>query len=170
LKSIYFTDADTGFATGMYIDTSNFTGAGIILKTIDAGQTWHNINDPGGVVMSSINFVDSQIGYATGFDGATLKTTNAGGAFSGILPIAEKENKMNIYPNPASVIVTLNIDNINNADLTLNIYNVIGTLVKTEILKQKNSQINIGDLSNGVYMISIKSKDLNENQKLIIQR
>lgn len=73
-----------------------------------------------------------------------------------------------LYPNPASDIVTLNIGNTNNADLSLNIYNVIGNLVKSEILNQ--NQINIGDLTNGIYMIEIKSKEWTEKQKLIIQR
>ena len=45
----------------------------------------------------------------------------------------------------------------------------MGTLVKIETLKQKQ-QINISDLSNGVYMVTIKSKDITEYQKLIIQR
>lgn len=58
----------------------------------------------------------------------------------------------------------------NNVDLTLNIYNVMGTLVKSEMLKQNNRQFTIGDLSNGVYMVTIKSKDFTENQRLIIQR
>jgi hypothetical protein len=74
------------------------------------------------------------------------------------------------YPNPASDIVTLNIDNVNNADLTLNIYNVIGKLVRYETLRQNQRQINIGYLSNGIYMVEIKSKEWSENQKLIIQR
>jgi hypothetical protein len=81
-----------------------------------------------------------------------------------------KNTLFNLYPNPASDIITLNIDNLNNADLTLNIYNVIGTLVKSETLKQNNQQFNIGDLSNGVYMLTLKSKDLTENHRLIIQR
>jgi hypothetical protein len=77
----------------------------------------------------------------------------------------------NLYPNPASNVVTLNIGNTNNnADLTLNIYNVIGTLVKSKPLNQNQRQINIGDLSNGIYMVTIKSKDFTETQKLIIQR
>jgi len=75
-----------------------------------------------------------------------------------------------LYPNPASDIVTLNIGNTNNADLSLNIYNVIGNLVKSEMLKQNNRQISIGDLSNGVYLVTIKSKDFTENQRLIIQK
>jgi len=76
----------------------------------------------------------------------------------------------NFYPNPASDIVNLNIDNPSNASLTLSIYNVIGNLVKSEKLKQNNRQINIGDLSNGVYMVTIKSKDFSQNKRLIIQR
>ncbi|MDO9154346.1 MAG: T9SS type A sorting domain-containing protein [Paludibacter sp.] len=75
-----------------------------------------------------------------------------------------------LYPNPASDIVTLNINNANNADLTLNIYNVIGTLVKSEILKQYNRQINIGDLCDGIYMVEIKTKEWTKKQKLIIQK
>lgn len=75
-----------------------------------------------------------------------------------------------LYPNPASDIVTLNIGNPNSADLTLNIYNVVGTLVKSEILKQNTRQINIGDLSNGIYTFEIKSKEWSGKQKLIIQR
>jgi len=78
--------------------------------------------------------------------------------------------KSNIYPNPASEFVTASIDRINIANLTLNIYNVTGTLVKSELLKQNQQQINIGDLSNGIYVVEIKSKDWSEKQKLIIQR
>jgi uncharacterized repeat protein (TIGR03803 family) len=80
------------------------------------------------------------------------------------------ETDFSIYPNPVSDIVTLNIDNMNNADLTLNIYNAIGELVKSEMLKHNNQQINIGDLSNGVYMVTIKSKDFTITKILIIQR
>lgn len=76
----------------------------------------------------------------------------------------------NLYPNPSSDIITLNIDNINNDDLTLNIYNVNGTFVKSEMLKQNNRQINIRDLSNGIYMVAIKSNEWTEIKKLIIKK
>ncbi len=80
------------------------------------------------------------------------------------------EKKFSIYPNPASDIVTLNIDNANNAVLTLNIYNVIGKLISSVTLKQNQKQIHIGDLSNGIYIVEIKSKELSEKQKLIIKK
>ena len=89
---------------------------------------------------------------------------------TGISDGFENKKELSLYPNPASDIVTLKIDNSNNTELTLNIYNLMGELVKSEMLKQNQQQINIGDLSSGVYMVTIKSKDFTENQKLIIQR
>jgi len=77
---------------------------------------------------------------------------------------------LNFYPNPASDIVNFDIANTNKVDLILNIYNLTGTLVKTEMLKQNQQQINIGELSNGIYVVEIKSKEWTEKQKLIIQR
>jgi len=78
--------------------------------------------------------------------------------------------KFNVYPNPASDIINLNISGNSNIGLTLNIYDVMGALVKSETLKQNQQQINIGNLSNGIYMVEIKSKEWTEKQKLIIQR
>lgn len=89
---------------------------------------------------------------------------------TGIENIFENGNKFSVYPNPASDIVTLNINKGNNADLTLNVYNVIGALVKSETLKQNQQQINVGDLSNGIYTVEIKTKEWTGKQKLIIQR
>jgi hypothetical protein len=88
----------------------------------------------------------------------------------GVITIEANSYDILIYPNPASDFVTLNIDNVNNTDLILNIYNVTGTLVKSEILKQDKRQINIGYLRNGIYVIEIKSKEWTKKQKLIIQR
>ncbi|NCA81004.1 MAG: T9SS type A sorting domain-containing protein, partial [Sphingobacteriia bacterium] len=42
-------------------------------------------------------------------------------------------------------------------------------LVKTEMRKQ-NRQINIENLSDGIYMVEIKSKAWTRKQKLIIQK
>jgi ligand-binding sensor domain-containing protein len=81
-----------------------------------------------------------------------------------------KNNSFILYPNPASDFVTLYIDNGINTDFTLNIYNVIGTLVKTVTLNQNNRQINIADLCNGVYIVSLGTIHLNTIQKLIIHR
>ncbi len=81
-----------------------------------------------------------------------------------------KNITFSLFPNPAYDIVNIEIDKTNKVDLTLNIYNVVGTLVKSEIIKQSQRQINVGDLSNGIYMVEIKSEEWTEKQKLLIQR
>jgi hypothetical protein len=79
-------------------------------------------------------------------------------------------NKLNIYPNPVSDIASLNIDNPDNAVLTLNIYNVMGELVRSEVIQGNQHKISTENLSNGIYIVEVKIKDRTEKQKLIIQR
>jgi len=74
------------------------------------------------------------------------------------------------YPNPSSGLVTVKLNKMNTSDFALNIYNLMGELVKSEKLKENLQQINIEDLSNGIYIVEIKSKELIDMQKLIIQR
>ncbi|HPB24969.1 MAG TPA: T9SS type A sorting domain-containing protein [Bacteroidales bacterium] len=80
-----------------------------------------------------------------------------------------QNNLFNLSPNPTSDFITINIEKKCNTDITLNIYNTIGELVKTELFKE-NQQINVSDLSNGAYVIEAKSKEWTEKQKLLIQR
>jgi hypothetical protein len=89
---------------------------------------------------------------------------------TGIENSVENNNKFSIYPNPASELFTLNIGSANNEYLSLSIYNMAGSLVKSEILKQNQQQINISDLSCGTYMVEIRSEEGSAKQKLIIQR
>ena len=88
---------------------------------------------------------------------------------TGVNEINTSEN-MAVYPNPASDLITLSFDRTNNQKIILNVYNVIGGLVKTELLKQNQQQVNIYDLNNGIYIVEIKANDWSEKQQLIIQR
>jgi len=166
-KCVFFIDATNGWI-GSDVDEVD----PIVLHTTDGGNSWIIQTTPingtlsGGDDIFSIFFWDVNNGWFTGDNGIISHTTNGG------MRIADNiiSNSINFSPNPASDIVTININRNNNADLTLNIYNIMGSLVKTEMLKQNQQQINVGDLSNGIYMIEIKSKGLTERQKLIIQR
>jgi len=95
-------------------------------------------------------------------------------SFTGfVTSIAETKSEnmiLNLYPNPASDKVILNIENPSTDDLTLSIYNAMGAFVKSEIVKPNNREINVGDLSNGVYMVEIKTQEQTRMQRLIIQK
>lgn len=81
-----------------------------------------------------------------------------------------KKTLFNLFPNPASDVIVLNIDYTKNSDVLLNVYNLIGELVRSEKLNTNQEKINIGNLNNGVYMVEIKTTEWMEKQKLIIQR
>ncbi len=57
LKSVYFTDANTGYAVGY---------GGIIIKTIDGGITWNTLSSGTGLNLNSVFFTDSNTGYVVG--------------------------------------------------------------------------------------------------------
>ena len=91
---------------------------------------------------------------------------------SGTIGLTGTDNLVNfsIFPNPASGIVTINTQNSADDELEISVFNISGKLALTEMLRHNNRQINIGNLSNGVYPAAIKSKDLMVYRKLVIQR
>jgi hypothetical protein len=76
-------------------------------------------------------------------------------------------NSIYAYPNPASDFITLNIITSN---ASIEMYDILGSLVKSEFINQNKSQLNISDLKEGVYFITIKSSDWSMQQKLIIKK
>ncbi|NTW33404.1 MAG: T9SS type A sorting domain-containing protein [Bacteroidetes bacterium] len=80
------------------------------------------------------------------------------------------EKNVELYPNPATEKVILNINNSKNEDFEITIYNITGGFVRSEKLNKNKLQINTGDLSNGLYTIAIKSNSIKEYKKLIINK
>jgi photosystem II stability/assembly factor-like uncharacterized protein len=82
LKSVFFTDTNTGYIVG----GENYdwmSSEGIILKTVNNGESWIVQNIFENIILSSIYFTDDNTGYAVGFDytndcAIILKTTNGG--------------------------------------------------------------------------------------------
>ena len=117
--------------------------------------------------MNSVFFINANTGYTVGNKGRILKTINGG-----VLGITENNRSENftIYPNPAEDIITINTDKTRPISTNINIYNVAGSLVKTLLMNENQQNINVSDLSKGIYIVEIKSEELNERQKLIISR
>ncbi len=87
-----------------------------------------------------------------------------GAKFSvGINNINNEANSINIYPNPASNTVNIDIDN----EFVLKIYNQIGNLIDT--FYNKNI-IDISNYSDGLYFLNINSDNKSFTKKLIIKK
>jgi photosystem II stability/assembly factor-like uncharacterized protein len=70
ITSIYFSNIDTGYASGL--------SSGKMLKTIDGGVNWSTITLPLDKQINSIIFTDDRTGYIIGNLGEILKTVDSG--------------------------------------------------------------------------------------------
>lgn len=71
-----------GYAVG---ETATYNGDGMVIKTIDGGDTWTElIFDiiPG---LESLSFIDTETGFAAGWDGYMIKTTDGGNTWDTIV-------------------------------------------------------------------------------------
>lgn len=114
--------------------------------------------------------VDAIVNNCCVSNGVTLDSCSVGSLSTGILSVISNPLTNSFYPNPASEFITFSTDINNKSDLILNIYNLIGEQVKSELLKQNQQKINLRDLINGVYLVEIKSKEWSAKQKLTIQK
>jgi Secretion system C-terminal sorting domain len=83
-----------------------------------------------------------------------------------INPITKKETDLLIYPNPTNNIININTDLLKDIK-TIKVYNLVG-----ELLFQQNKNFNMVDLgnySNGTYLISIETNQNTITRKIIKQ-
>ena len=59
-------------------------------------------------------------------------------------------NNINVYPNPTTGNLT--ISGLNDKEMMLNVYDLTGGLVKSQIVNSTHSRINIQDLQQGIYL------------------
>ncbi|MEP1487729.1 MAG: spondin domain-containing protein [Algibacter sp.] len=120
-------------------------------------------SNPIGVISSKSNIVpfnSKRIGYMTfTYNGSTLSTND----------LSTIED-IKIFPNPSKG--NLSISNIQNIDLkTIEIYNLIGKLVK-QIPTSKNSaniNLNISDINNGIYLLKLSTvSGLSKTKKIVV--
>ncbi|BAO76060.1 T9SS type A sorting domain-containing protein [Winogradskyella sp. PG-2] len=90
------------------------------------------------------------------------------GSDCALLNVSERrlENSIKLYPNPAKD--NLNIENINQLDLNIKIYNVLGK----EVYSSNNStsinhNINSSSLKTGVYLVSLTADNQTVMKRLI---
>jgi hypothetical protein len=78
-------------------------------------------------------------------------------------PMAIKENKAKVFPNPAREQITIQFDDIINSDAEIEIYGNLGNLILKETLLQGNytKTIDISKLKSGLYFYNVS---LNTNK------
>ena len=85
------------------------------------------------------------------------------------LPISkfEKNDGLNIYPNPANGYFMIDCNGITNRLLSIRILNLQGQIVMSQ-LAPNNSRFETTDLKSGVYIVKIATPEKTVQQKLIV--
>ena len=160
LYSVYFTDANTGYAVG---------AGGKILKTTDGGTNW-SVQSSGTLeYLQSVYFTDANTGYAVGYNGMIIKTTNGGG-FPTIVENVSRESTFNIYPNPATNKISIATNTNLQGETTICIFNMNGALLQQEKFQSQNQiELDVSALVKGFYLVKIQTRKGIETKKLVVQ-
>ena len=80
-----------------------------------------------------------------------------------------RENLFAIYPNPTSGNFTIAIENFNNEDYTLELYDIIGKKLYEQPIQAAQTSIQTSSLSKGVYFVTINSNKGKSSKKIIVE-
>ncbi|MDD4529755.1 MAG: T9SS type A sorting domain-containing protein [Bacteroidales bacterium] len=91
--------------------------------------------------------------------------------FIGLNTISKDEPLITLYPNPAKSITTLKVEGLEQV-ANVSLYDLSGRMLKQLKLypNQKELEIDLSNLSNGVYNIRIENNDFKKVKKLVISK
>ena len=94
--------------------------------------------------------------------------TNVPGIINGI-DMANVDYNFEIYPNPANETITIDFNAFQNDNSFIEIYSIDGKLLKSVLIKQKKTEVNISSLSSGIYFVKVYSNTSIGIKKLIVE-
>jgi hypothetical protein len=80
----------------------------------------------------------------------------------------QEQDKVLIYPNPARNVINLDFRDNNIYMNTIQLFDVTGNLVYSELINQSSHRINLDGLMNGIYFIRISNMEYSVTKKLVI--
>ena len=79
-----------------------------------------------------------------------------------------ERSRINIYPNPAHTTFTISLDGLNIENGKLNIYDVTGREVYSDILRNTKYEIQ-STFSAGVYLVKVQAGDRVVTEKVVVE-
>lgn len=118
-----------------------------------------------GVGHSSMGMYTSQIGLCHIFDLGTVIPCDCSNIGTG-LSVTTDDPGFTIYPNPSSGFVTVRPeDNYFFAGFRIEVYSISG---ERKLVFNNQTEINLGSLPRGTYLIRIKTENLTKIEKIIV--
>ncbi len=76
---------------------------------------------------------------------------------------------VSFYPNPVSEQLNIQFENYQSEAVQMELIDLTGKVVKSEMLTQRNSQVQVNDLSKGIYFVRLRNGDASTSQKILIK-
>lgn len=129
-------------------------------------------NAPNGTSLQTLSYYTKDLQPLFGLSYYRLKQVDINGAYK-IFPIVRvhvgNTSVVLVYPNPAAGEVSVETSDDYN-DATIDIINVIGKKISSLVLDGNKGKLNINDLDNGVYFLTVSNGVTTKQIKLIVQK
>jgi hypothetical protein len=80
----------------------------------------------------------------------------------------EKNMTINIYPNPATDVINIELNNVSINNATARLINVLGEVVLSQIINSSKVVIPTGSMPSGVYMLEVENDGIRKVEKVSI--
>ncbi len=88
--------------------------------------------------------------------------------------VSADENDLNIYPNPAKDNLNVNYHSNEASTLSIKVIDMLGNVIVKEekqVTEGNNDlQLQLSDLSNGIYFINVDGKGISQKRKIVIEK
>jgi uncharacterized protein YjdB len=153
----------------------------ITLTDATPGGTWSSSNPsvatigPSTGVVTGVSLGTTTISYCLPSGCCVTRTITVSSAlFINALSASSGDASITIYPNPAKAVATIQWDNQATGTAVVTIANIVGREVyKTQVsinATTGSAPLDLSALKDGIYILGIKSDNINYLQKLILQK
>ena len=161
--------------TAMWVDVASYPSNGSTYSTSD-GASFMNI-DSGSVAFTSVSFLDINTGWAGSFNSSStndgIYKWNPSAINTTGINQNSSDGSISVYPVPSKGIINIGLGKIEDDNMTITVYNILGSKVMSRQEKAISNdiiQLDLSDKDAVLYFISINNGGKIITYKIQIQK
>ncbi|MCX6271637.1 MAG: T9SS type A sorting domain-containing protein [Bacteroidetes bacterium] len=159
-----------------YVATGSDTALCGASYSFDGGHTWTEFNATNGTQFLYTKWYDNAHGWAGSFNSTTTANTGMfkyNDVLAEIVHVDAQKGGFVIYPNPNHGLFTLAAIGVENQEVTIQVFDMVGKMVYSAKDNQSiisyNKEIDLSGLSRGTYFVNVVSGKTTHREKIVIE-